>query len=93
MIGLDQGERESIALAKLNQALLLMDEEYGRKIARQQGLKVRGSLGVLAQAYREGYLTTDQLRLSINQMVDRSDIWINPTLCQRVLDELLGESE
>ena len=38
---LDQGEKEAIALAMSQAVMLLMDEEHGRVIARQQGLKVR----------------------------------------------------
>ena len=43
---LDRGEKEAIALALSQSAILLIDEERGREIARQQGLTVRGSLGV-----------------------------------------------
>jgi len=48
---LDRGERESIALALALDGLLLIDEERGRKEARRQEVTVRGTLGVLIQAY------------------------------------------
>lgn len=48
---LDRGERGTLALAmSLNSSLVLMDETVGRQIARDQGLTVRGSLGVLIEA-------------------------------------------
>jgi predicted nucleic acid-binding protein len=52
---LDPGEREAIQLAKDEHAeLLLMDERIGVRLARQQGLKVLGTLGVLVQAAQHG---------------------------------------
>lgn len=90
---LDRGERESIALAIALDGLLLIDEERGRAVARQHGVKVRGTLGVLIQAYRTGLITADQLRFYFGQIEERTDIWISPTLCRRLLAEVLGMPE
>jgi len=89
---LDQGEREAIALALALGGLLLIDEEAGREAARQRGLTVRGTLGVLIEAYRRNLITADQLRLYFAQMEERTDIWISPTLSRRLLQEELGPS-
>ena len=52
---LDPGERQAIQLATREHAdLLLMDERLGVRIAREQGLAVTGTLGVLLQAARRG---------------------------------------
>lgn len=59
---LDRGEKEAIALALADHGLLLIDEERARQQARQHGLTVRGTLGVLIEAYRRGLVTADQLR-------------------------------
>ena len=87
---LDRGERESIALALALDGLLLIDEERGRKEARRQGVMVRGTLGVLIQAYRSGLITADQLRFYFGQIEERTDIWISPALCRRLLRKVLG---
>ena len=89
-VRLDQGERESIALALILNGLLLMDEELGRKVARQRGLTVQGTLGVLAHAYRSDLVTAEQLRFYFGQIEERADIWVSPTLCRRLLQEVLG---
>lgn len=85
---LDRGEKESIALALSLQGLLLMDEERGREVARLQGLQVRGTLGVLVQAYRQTIIPAEQLRVYFMEIESRQDIWINPSLCRRLLQEL-----
>jgi predicted nucleic acid-binding protein len=90
---LDQGEQESLALAVSLKALLLMDEELGRMEARQRGLTVRGSLGVLVTAYDQGIVAADQLRLYFEQITSRNDIWISPALCRRVLFKVLASDE
>jgi len=88
-IHLDRGEKESIFLALKENAMLLMDEERGRVEARERGLRVKGSLGVLIEAYRKDFINTDQLRLYFGQIAERPDIWISPVLCSRVLDQIL----
>lgn len=87
---LDRGEQESISLALALDGLLLIDEERGREAARRHGVRVRGTLGVLIQAYRAGLITADQLRFYFGQIEERTDIWISPTLCRRLLKEVLG---
>lgn len=88
---LDRGERESLALALSMQAMLLMDEERGRAAARRYSLKVRGTLGVLVEAYQRGFITANQLRFHFSQIEERDDIWISSSLCRRVLGETLGD--
>jgi predicted nucleic acid-binding protein len=57
---LDPGEREAIQLAKQEHAdLLLMDEKLGVRVAREQGLAVTGTLGVLVQAARRGLIDVE----------------------------------
>lgn len=88
---LDRGEQESLALALLHQALLLIDEEQGRTAARQRGIPVRGTLGILIEAYHHGLLTVDELRFNFEQIANRDDVWISPALCHRLLAEVLHE--
>jgi len=54
---LDAGEGAAIALAmELRADLLLMDDEEGVFVARQKGLEVVGTLGVLARAAQRQFL-------------------------------------
>lgn len=65
---LDPGEAAAITLAELlGASVLLIDERKGRAVARERGLNVRGTLGVLVDARRAGHIpslraTLDDLR-------------------------------
>lgn len=51
----DRGEAEAIALAlELGAACVLMDERKGRRLAKAEGLRVLGVLGVVLWAKRAG---------------------------------------
>jgi predicted nucleic acid-binding protein len=91
-VSLDTGERDALALALCKgDACVLMDESLGRAYARQLGLDVRGSLGVLVEAYHQSILDADRFRSALDEIVRRHDIWISPTLVKLVLWEVLGE--
>lgn len=59
--GLDEGEAAAIALAaSLRADLVLMDERKGVAVARAQGLRVTGTLGVLDMAAQRGLIDFGQ---------------------------------
>jgi uncharacterized protein len=86
---LDAGESAVLCLAvQLSAALVLMDERAGRGLAKQLGLTVRGTLGILAQAKRQGRI--EALSPLLKQLVARG-IWLSPGLIHEVLTSV-GES-
>ena len=57
-VGLHQGESESILLAEMiNADILLIDEHAGRAIAWNRNLLVSGTLGILERADTQGLLS------------------------------------
>lgn len=77
--GLDRGESEAIILSDTCHAdLLLMDEVKGRQVAKQMGLHLMGTVGMLRVAYEEKMLSYDDviecievLRLNGRHISDR----------------------
>ena len=51
-----KGEAEAIVLASEKKGLLIIDDGDGRKAARQLGLKITGTIGVLVLASNDGKL-------------------------------------
>ncbi len=86
---LGAGEIAVLTLGQqLPYALLLLDDEAAREEARRLGLSARGSLGILAQAYRHHLLSLAQVERMIHIIISRPDIWIAEKLCHQVLNAL-----
>jgi predicted nucleic acid-binding protein len=74
---LDPGERAAITLARsISASRLLIDDSDGRAEAERRGLRITGTLGVLAAAHRSGLVNFDSAiaRLSI------TNFYVSPRL-------------
>jgi predicted nucleic acid-binding protein len=81
-----EGEREALSLGwELGADWVLVDEGRAREGARQLGLPVKGTLGVLVALYRQGVFSLQELEYFILQIKNRPDIWISSKLCDSVL--------
>lgn len=82
---LDPGEATSIALAsEFEESLLIIDEIKGRKAAKEMGIPVTGSLGVLVTAKKKGHVR------AVKQFIERirkTNFRISEELIKRVLDK------
>lgn len=87
---LDPGEASSIGLAvELADCLLIIDESKGRKISRELGIKITGTLGVLLTAKQQGIIPSVT---GIIEKINATDFRLSEALINKVL-HLAGENE
>jgi len=81
-LDLDAGESEAIALAQeLHADRILLDDAKARRIAVARGLKVAGTLAVLAEAHDRGLL---DLRQTIDELRETT-FYVDEELLQAIL--------
>jgi predicted nucleic acid-binding protein len=86
--GLDKGESEAIVLAsELSAGLLILDESHARTVARQRGLPVTGTFGVLMAAKNAGLVVA--IKPLLGQLT-AAGFYISPQLIAHAL-QLAGE--
>lgn len=82
---LEPGEVEAIgASLEREDAVLLIDEHAGRRVADELGLRFTGTVGLLLRAEREGRIT--DLRPELDRLREEAGFWIADDLYERVLE-------
>ncbi len=82
---LDAGEKQAIQLAYNWQLPLLIEEEKGRKIAQELGLKFSGIAGQILKAYRQNLITIYDARKKLRELLKAGRIG------KRMYNELVKE--
>lgn len=86
--GLDTGESEAIILSdSIGASLLLMDEVKGRQVAKQMGIPLMGTIGLLLVGYNEKLLTKQQI-LECIEIMKTSGRHISESLYQQLLAKI-----
>lgn len=80
---LDAGEATSIALAaELSDSLLIIDESKGRRVAKELGIEITGSLGTLVAAKNKGII---QSMKPILDRIKQTNFRISDELLKKIL--------
>lgn len=83
LVDLDPGEAEAIALAmEVDADLVLLDERRGRQRANDLGLRYTGTVGLLLEAKRRGYLPRIQ---PVLKALREAGFWLGEDVYQRAL--------
>jgi len=83
-VSLGMGEAEAIALAlEIPDAILIMDDAEGRRMAQSLGLRVTGLLGILIEAKARRIVP------AVNPLLDQlvaEGLWLSEAMRRNVLD-------
>jgi predicted nucleic acid-binding protein len=84
-VDLGRGERETIALAiETDAGLVVIDDQEGRRIARNRGLRVTGTIGILVEARERGLIAS--IRKELDHLVE-AGLWLSEAFYHRILNE------
>ncbi len=89
ILPLDAGEKEVLFTALCEKAdMVLLDDLKARQEAKARDLTVKGTLGVIVQAYHADLLSLSEVETVITIITERDDIWIAKEVCRRVLTSI-----
>ncbi|HWV16175.1 MAG TPA: DUF3368 domain-containing protein [Cellvibrio sp.] len=80
---LDCGEQTVLEFALQNNAVVLIDEKLGRKVAKEHGLKIIGVLGILLLAKRKGLISA--IKPSLSKLIS-SGYFLSESLVITILE-------
>ncbi len=88
---LDEGESETLVLAKeLEASLVWMDEAAGRSIALDEGLRVTGTAGMVKWAWQQGLIP--ELRPMLERLRSEGGLYLSDAFIDQVVSDC-GERE
>jgi predicted nucleic acid-binding protein len=86
VFGLGLGELSTLVLARETGAdLVILDDLGARKLAKREGFRVQGTIGVLEASYRRGYLSN--LRETYERL-SKCGVFLNRDLLNRSLESV-----
>jgi predicted nucleic acid-binding protein len=85
-----KGEADSIQLAKeMGARLILMNEREGRIAAKSEGLKVKGSIGILFDAIKAGIVDENGALSILSKFRDNPQVfWIEPDIIKAAMEKI-----
>ena len=85
---LDLGERAAIAVASDRDAVLFTDDLPARDTANEHGLDVHGSLGVLAIAYANNLVDSDEAAALMRALQQETSLFVTEAIVERAIRKL-----
>ena len=90
---LSHADQQTLALALRERAdWVLIDDLYARQTAKNLGLKVKGTLGMIVEAFRRKLLSSDDCEFLLQAILRDDDIWIDESMVRQVQQEITKET-
>lgn len=85
---LQEAEVEAISLAKKLNKTFLTDDLAARDAAKKLEIDVHGSIGVIALFYKRGIISTNEAKILINELYEKSSLFISKAIVDIAIKEL-----
>ena len=85
------GEAESLAVASSRDLTLLVDDKEARTMARAMNLQLKGTVGLVLDAYADGHMNYDEFEDAVREL--SAVMWLSPDVIVNILtriDEVRG---
>lgn len=84
--GLDLGESEAFVLTdKIKAELVLVDEAHARKVARKIGFNIMGTIGILTESFKNGFISADEICAAV-EVFRSAGRFISEDLLKKLLE-------
>jgi predicted nucleic acid-binding protein len=82
---LHQGELEAMVLAQeLKADYVLLDDLLARRKAQRMEINVMGTIGILLFAQKKGLISSQDVHISLEQLVYKHGLYISPALLKKI---------
>lgn len=86
---LHEGETQALQLVRERQTdLLLTDDTAARLAAKNLGIPVHGSIGILVRAIRRGQRSPTDIAVLLKALPERSTLHVKPSLLQEIIRQI-----
>lgn len=89
---LDAGERASLALAERHDAVLLTDDLAARDAATEDGIEVRGSVGIIALGYARSAIDQETATDLMRSLQAETSLFVTDAVIERGISILEDSS-
>jgi len=86
---LDEGESSGLSIARnVDDAVFLTDDLEARQKAKELGIEVHGSVGVVASGFRRGKLDFDEAADKMRALQEETDLFVTDAVVERGIEML-----
>jgi predicted nucleic acid-binding protein len=68
---LGKGESSCLSIAISRELKVLTDDKDARRLAQRRGVPISGTIGVLVEAVRDGYLSTEEGNTMLSDIIEK----------------------
>lgn len=86
---LDKGEQDSLLLLKEYSNIIFFTDDTAARLAGESlGYRVHGTIGIILRAIRKSIKSQEEIIILLNQIPEKSSLFIKPSLLKSIIDKV-----